>query len=223
MKAIFKMTVLNVLMLISINLYADSLYGTADTVTSSMFSDKRARNIGDIITIYISEATNSAQKGATSLKKTSSLQSQITSLLYPVASSPTSKTDALYANAPYLGSRLGTHHGTLPSSEWSGSDDFKGGGDLTSSNTVSGTITAMIIEVMPNGNFIVEGNRKVSVDGQERNIVVSGIVRPEDIGADNSVLSRNVANAKIEFVDKGVLSTSRKAGLLKRLWDFIGF
>lgn len=204
-------------------IFADSLYTSSDPVTSSMFSDKRARNIGDIITIYISEATNSAQKGATTLKKTSAFTQQIKSLLYPAASAVTTKTDALYSGADYIGSRLGTHRGTLPKSDWSSSDDFKGQGDLSSSNTVSGTITAMIIEVMPNGNFIVEGNRKVSVDGQERNIIISGIVRPEDIGADNSILSRNLANAKIEFADKGILSSERKVGLLKKIWDFIGF
>jgi flagellar L-ring protein FlgH len=203
--------------------FADSLYMSSDPVTSSMFSDKRARNIGDIITIYISEATNSAQKGATNLKKTSTFVQKITSLFFPAAAAPTSKTDTLYQGAEYLGSRIGTHRGTLPSSNWSSSDDFKGQGDLSSSNTVTGTITAMIIEVMPNGNFIVEGNRKVSVDGQERNIIISGIVRPEDIGADNSILSRNLANAKIEFADKGILSNSRKVGLLKKIWDFIGF
>ena len=86
-----------------------------------------------------------------------------------------------------------------------------------------GTISAMIIEVLPNGNFILEGKRMLKVDGQERNIIISGIVRPEDISAENTIQSKNLADAKIEFDEKGPISRSRKEGFLKRVWDIVGF
>lgn len=200
----------------------DSLFKSANPLTASMFSDKRARKIGDIITIYISESSTSDYSGATNLKQQTDLTNQIKSLLFPPASSPTTSTDALYRNAPYLGSRAGMHRGTLPESEWAEKTGFKGDGQLTSSEKISGIITAMIIEVLPNGNFIIEGRRQVSVDDQLRTIVLSGIVRPDDIGPDNSTLSRLIADAKISFIGNGPITTQRKRGILTRFFNFLG-
>lgn len=202
---------------------ATSLFkGTANPVTASLFSDKRARNVGDIINVIISESSRTANSGKTTLSKKSSVASTIKSLLFPTASAPTAKTDPLYANAPYIGSRLGTHRGTLPDSNWNSEADFEGDGALSSSDTITGNITAMILEVLPNGNFIIEGRRQVNVDKQERIIVLSGIVRPEDIGADNSILSRYVADAKITLEGKGPLNDQRKKGWITKIWEKLG-
>lgn len=203
--------------------YGDSLFMASNPLTASIFTDKRARTVGDIIIITISETSNTAQKGTTALKKDSSLTAKIKSLFYAAAATPTTATDPLYWSRKYTGSRLGLHNGTLPESNWSSENDFEGDGTLSSSDKMIGTISAMIIEVLPNGNFILEGKRMLKVDGQERNIVISGIVRPEDISADNMIQSKNLADAKIEFDEKGPISRYRKVGLLKRVWDFIGF
>lgn len=201
----------------------DSLFISSNPLTASIFTDKRARTVGDIIIVTISETSNTAQTGTTALKKDSTLTAKIKSLFYAAATTPTLATDPLYQNLKHLGSSLGIHNGTLPSSSWSSQNDFEGDGALSSSDKMIGTISAMIIEVLPNGNFILEGKRLLKVDGQERNIVISGIVRPEDISADNMIQSRNLADAKIEFDEKGPISRYRKVGLLKRVWDFIGF
>ena len=66
---------------------------------------------------------------------------------------------------------------------------------MTSSENLTGTITAMIIEELPNGNFIIEGRREVAVDKQKRIITLSGVVRPADIGANNTIRSRFIADA----------------------------
>ena len=203
--------------------FGDSLYIASNPLTGSIFTDKRARTVGDIIIITISETSNTAQTGTTALKKDSSLAAKIKSLFYPAAAKVTTATDPLYWTLNYTGSRVGVHNGTLPSSDWSSKNEFEGNGQLSSSDKMMGSISAMIIEVLPNGNFILEGKRMLKVDGQERNIIISGIVRPEDISADNTILSKNLADAKIEFDEKGPISRYRKVGLLKRIWDFIGF
>lgn len=202
--------------------FADSLFPTAaDPAAVSIFTDRRARDVGDIITIRISENTNSAQSGTSTLNKKSSLEATIQSLFYSLAQAPTSATDALYSDLSYLGSRTGSHRGTLPSSEWESEADFEGDGELSTSNQLSGTITAMILEVLPNGNFLVEGKRELTVDHQKQTIILSGIVRPEDIGADNTVASHYIANARIVFDGKGPISEYRKRGILQRLWDWL--
>jgi len=207
------------LLLVSVS-FGDSLFQGSDPVTSSLFSDRRARKVGDIITISIAEASSSSQNGKTSLKNTSKVEAQIASLFYSLAKAPVSgTTDAVFESLPYLGSKTGTHRGVLPQSDWESGSDFEGDGALTSSNDLKGQITAMIIEVLPNGNFIVEGKRDISVDKQVRSIVVSGIIRPEDIGADNVVESRYMANAKIDFIGDGPISKYRKRSLLQRIWD----
>ncbi len=200
--------------------FGDSLFQGSDPVTSSLFSDRRARKVGDIITISIAEASSSSQNGKTSLKNSSKVEAQIASLFHSLAKAPVAgTTDAVFASLPYLGSKTGTHRGVLPQSDWESGSDFEGDGSLTSSNDLQGQITAMIIEVLPNGNFIVEGKRDISVDKQVRSIVVSGIIRPEDIGADNVVESRYMANAKIDFIGDGPISKYRKRSLLQRIWD----
>ena len=219
---------INVIRLILVSMFislcqGDSLYIASNPLTGSIFTDKRARTVGDIIIITISETSNTTQTGSTALKKDSTLAAKIKSLFYPAASSVTAATDPLYWNLPYLGSRVGVHNGTLPSADWSSANEFEGDGSLKSSDKMMGSISAMIIEVLPNGNFILEGKRMLKVDGQERNIVISGIVRPEDISAENTIQSKNLADAKIEFDEKGPISRYRKVGLLKRIWDFVGF
>ena len=211
---------LAVILIASISL-ADSLFEASDPVTASLFTDRRARKIGDIITINISESSSSSQNGKTSLKNSSSLDAQIKSLFYALAKAPVSgTTDPTFESLEYLGSKRGSHNGVLPESNWSSKMDFEGDGQLTSANDLKGMISAMIIEVLPNGNFIVEGRRDLSVDKQARTIIISGMIRPEDIGANNVVESRYIANAKIDFIGDGLISKYRKRGLLQRIWDF---
>ena len=202
--------------------FADSLFRSTNPITSSMFSDRRARNIGDIITIQISEASNSAHSNKTQLSKKSTMAGEIKSFLFPQAAAVTSATDALYAGQPYTGSLTGVSNGTLPKSDWKSDNSFEGDGSLASSDTIKGSITAMIIDVLPNGNFLIEGKRQIKMDEQERVIMISGIVRPEDIGAYNTVLSKHVADARIAFSGEGPVSDQQKRGLLGRLWDWLG-
>lgn len=220
-KIISFLKILSLIFILEANNFADSLFIASDPITGSMFSDRRARSIGDIITIIVSESSTSTQSGKTALSNKSSLASEIKNLLYPAASAVTTSTSSLYSGMDYLGSKVGGHRGTMPKSEWDSKKDFEGDGELASSNNVSGSITAMIIEVLPNGNFIVEGKRMVTVDDESRNIKIAGIVRPEDIGADNSIESKYLANAKITFEGDGPISKYRQRSLLQKVWDFI--
>ncbi|EKD26952.1 MAG: hypothetical protein ACD_79C00962G0004 [uncultured bacterium] len=210
------------LMLAVLSLNANSLFSAADPVTASLFTDRRARSVGDIITIVISESYTSAQSGKTGLTNKSTMLAELKSLLYPTASTPLATTDALYRNTEYLGSRALTARGTMPKSDWGSEKEFEGDGEMSSSSKLSGSLSAMIIDVLPNGNFLIEGKQELSIDKEEKTIIVSGIVRPEDIGADNTILSRYVANAKISFSGKGPITSFRERSFLQKCWDFLG-
>jgi flagellar L-ring protein precursor FlgH len=78
-----------------------------------------------------------------------------------------------------------------------------------------------VIEVMPNGNLIVEGRKEVTIDKEKRFIILSGIVRPEDIEVDNTVSSSKIADARIEYTGTGVISDKQRPGIYHRIFDWI--
>ena len=82
-------------------------------------------------------------------------------------------------------------------------------------------IAAKVVDVMPNGNLLVEGRKEVTVEKEKRFLVVSGIVRPIDIEFDNSVPSTKVADARIEYIGKGVISDKQRPGIFHRIFDWV--
>jgi flagellar L-ring protein precursor FlgH len=84
-------------------------------------------------------------------------------------------------------------------------------------------LSATVTEVRPNGDLIVSGWQALDLSGEKTNIKVTGRIRPDDIGADNSVLSSRLADARIEYNGKGFSSRSAKPGIVARLFNFLGF
>jgi flagellar L-ring protein precursor FlgH len=84
---------------------------------------------------------------------------------------------------------------------------------------VTATISAKVVEVFPNGNLAVEGKREIYVNNEKKEILLQGIVRPRDIASDNSVLSTQVADAKIMLTGIGVVGEKQRPGWLTRIFD----
>ncbi|MCK5708280.1 MAG: flagellar basal body L-ring protein FlgH [Candidatus Aureabacteria bacterium] len=201
---------------------AESLWKKSKKETSRMlFTDTKASHIGDIVTILISEGTKSEYKNEAENKKKSSVLSTVTSLIFPAAASPAS-SDELNNSKRYTGSRVGMHNGTLPSSKWSGDQSFKGNGSSKNESTVEARIAARVIAVLPNENLLLEGKRSVMVGEEEEIIILSGIVRKEDITPLNTVESQYLADAKIKIQGKGPAAISQKKGVLTKVWEFLG-
>lgn len=99
---------------------------------------------------------------------------------------------------------------------------FSGAGEVSRSDQIVARITARVIEIAANGDFVVEGEHNMLVNGESRKIGIRGRIRPVDIGGDNSVLSSRLADAKINFDGKGFVSRSSKPGLLNRIFSFLG-
>lgn len=197
---------------------ADSLWKEAVTNERGMFADKRANRVGDIVTIVVQENTvaNNSLVLKTAREAKAGNGNPLLNLVNQFISAlPTSIlgknriTDELTkANVPTL---------TVPPIDVGGSTEYKGGGDITNRQIVTARAAVTVIDVLPNGNMVVEGVRLVRFSGETQYASLRGVLRPADVQRDNTVLSTNIADAQVEFVSEGSLTEAQKKGWLLRL------
>ena len=181
-------------------LVADSLW--RDDASKPMYADKRAVGIGDILTIIVQESTTTSKDNNTKTSKQSGMDASISSFLYSPAASG-----------------LLTKGGQMPALKYSSKNDFTGGGAINNSEKLLGRIAVRVVDVLPNRNLVIEGSRETAFSGEQQTIVLRGVVRPEDVAANNTLYSYNVADATIRFVSKGALSDSQKKGWFNKIFD----
>ncbi|MGC4072517.1 MAG: flagellar basal body L-ring protein FlgH [Nibricoccus sp.] len=179
---------------------ADSLWTSPASNERSMYADRKATRVGDIVTVVVSEtaATQSSQSKKTN--KDGSLNASVSSFLFP-------------------SSRLGTHNGELPATSMTGSSSFSGGGQVANSQSLSARAAVLVSEVLPNGNLVIEGVRVVTFSGETQYIVLHGVIRPDDITSANTILSTNIADVRIEFISEGSLTDAQKKSWLLKVVD----
>jgi flagellar L-ring protein precursor FlgH len=170
--------------------------------------DNKARHINDIVTIQIVENSNASQQVSTKTSRETSILGKITKFL----GSPLDFG---------LDNFWGKDNPFDPEIESSAKSEHNGSGAISGSGKVTADIAAKVIDVMPNGNLIVQGRKEVTVEKEKRFLVVSGIVRPIDIEFDNTIPSTKVADARIEYVGKGVISDKQKPGIFHRIFDWV--
>jgi flagellar L-ring protein precursor FlgH len=182
--------------------FAQSLW--KDDQSRSMLTDKRAHAVGDVLTILIQESNTATKDNTLKTAKSSGIDASIETFLY----SPTA-------------SGFLTKGGKLPALKLAGKNDFSGGGQINNSEKITSRLAVTVVDVLPNGNLVVEGKRTTSFVGETQDAVLRGIVRPADIAANNTVFSYNIADATIKFVSKGAITNSQKKGWFTRIWDKI--
>jgi flagellar L-ring protein precursor FlgH len=167
-----------------------------------LFEDRRARHVGDILTVRITERNQASSESASNAKRSGGISAKLSGLdHYP------------FSNVGALRKMNGLDLGL------ENENSFSGGGDVESANTFSGTITVTVIEVFPNGNLLVSGEKQVSIGQQQEFIRLSGIVNPRDIqSATYSVDSSRIADARIEFKGSGYVSDAQVMGWLSRFF-----
>jgi flagellar L-ring protein precursor FlgH len=178
--------------------HADSLWTTSGQPARSMSADRKAAAKGDILTIVIAESAVAQSSQNKSSNRESSLQDAISRFIYPA---------------------LGAHKGELPGIATSGKSSFSGGGDVSNSQSLSARAAVQVIDVLPNGNLVIEGVRVVTFSGETQYVVLRGIVRHDDIARDNSVISTNIADARVEFHSEGTLTEAQKRGWLAKIYE----
>ena len=200
--------------------HADSLWVKNATNEHSMFADKLASRVGDIVTIVIQENTTAtnALNLTTARSSTGTQENMLTNLVNQfITALPGSLlgknklTSALTSNGVPAAPTPG------PISSTGLSTSYNGGGSITNSQVVTSRAAVTVIDVLPNGNMVIEGVRLVRFSKEAQFASLRGVVRKVDVQSDNTVLSTNIADAQVEFVSEGTLTDAQKQGWLLRL------
>ena len=176
-----------------------ALYAKANSLwvdsgpAANLFYDHRAHNIGDVITIIISESSSAKRAGSASNTKDASASLE-------------------------SGTGLFTFISALSGSS---SDSFAADGSLSNTNKVTGRITVKVMEVQPNGQLVVKGTQTIRQNTDVQTITITGIIRSDDVTANNTVLSSNVADAQLKIEGKGPLTGKQRQGILTQAFNFL--
>ena len=165
-----------------------------------LFEDLKASRIGDILTVKLAERTNASKNAQTSVSKT---------------------TEATIANPTILGRPITRNGDPVFGGSLDGETSFDGNGASSQSNSLVGDITVTVVERQPNGNLVIRGEKWVNLNQGREFIQLSGVVRPNDVGTDNTVLSTRIANAQITYSSKGVLAAANKMGWAARFFNSV--
>jgi flagellar L-ring protein precursor FlgH len=182
-----------------------------DTAENLLFVDNKARKVGDIVTVTIAESNTSSQSATTDTSRNSTINMQAPSVLGLPASMGVK-------NFLGLGNQFDpTVNATI-------ANQNQGNGTVTRNGSLTGNISALITEILPSGNFRIEGRRTVAVNNEEQILVLRGIIRPQDINFDNTILSRWIADASISLTGEGVVADEQRKGwlakVLSKVWPF---
>ena len=164
----------------------------------ALFEDLKARRVGDIITVLLVERTDASKNASTN----------------------TSKSNDVDTGSPVIAGRPVTMGGTEILNNTIGAErDFTGEGDSTQSNSLDGSVSVTVAQVLPNGNLYVRGEKRITLNQGEEFIQIAGIVRPIDVSTANTVLSTRMADAQITYSGKGAIASSNKPGWLTRFFS----
>jgi flagellar L-ring protein FlgH len=184
-----------------VQLPANGSLFTEGAVNGSLLIDFKARRVGDLVFVDIVEASdasvNSGAKRERDSGNIAGLQPLIAALPIPGAS----------IAAPVVGA-LGTR-------------TYNGKGSTQRNSTVNARITARVVEVLPNGDLRIEALKLVRINKETEQVAVTGIVRPNDLSADNSIQTLAIGDLRVEFNGKGIASNDNAPGWLYRLFDKI--
>ncbi len=157
----------------------------------SLFEDRTARHVGDVLTIVLTERTDANKRASTSTSKESSID-------FPA---PTIFGAPVTANGiPILQAQVQAGR------------EFDGEGSSAQSNSLTGSITVQVVERHPNGNLLVRGDKWMTLNQGRELVSISGIVRPNDVGPDNTVASTQVADARITYSGRGTIAAANTPG-----------
>ncbi len=172
-------------------------------LVARLYADRIARQVGDLVTVNIEEQSSVKKDAADSRDK-----------------SVSGKASFNFPGIEVNGSSL---WGALKLPEWSAdaAKSFGSSGSKANSDTFTASITVHITELLPNGNLMITGDRRVNIDGDIIQFTLVGMIRPEDINQSNAVLSSRIAGASISYKTVGEFSRSQRKGILSRVVDWI--
>jgi flagellar L-ring protein precursor FlgH len=169
----------------------------------AFFKDQRAQQIGDILTITVNITDTAQFANETQLNRTGNIGSDVTNFF--------GKTALPVTHTPVPGSLL-TADGTTVND---------GKGSINRQETLQTHVAAVVTQVLPNGNLVVEGKQEIRVNAEMRELIVAGVVRPEDIQSDNTIDSTKIAQARIAYGGKGQLTDLQQPRYGQQVFDVL--
>ncbi len=164
----------------------------------SMFADPKPHRIGDVLTILLNEKTSASKSAGTSTKKEDSATLAVPSFF---GLSPTYKRNELLA---------------LDTSQ---DRDFSGESDSSQSNSLTGEITVTVVDILPNGNLVVQGEKWFTLNQGKEYIRIAGVIRPADVSPENTLASSKLADAQITYSGEGFLADANTQGWFGRIMN----
>ena len=195
--------------LISSGAAADSLFNKAAKKRGSLITDNEKKfEVGDIITMLVEETVDASTQANTDTKKESDVSA-----------------NADEANNAFLVSETPGGLNIIPSEvlpNWkiAAENEHKGSGKTTRTNKLVMTVACQVTKVYENGNLDIAGQKKVTVNREDSQMTIRGLIRSRDVSSENTVSSNQVANAQIQLKGQGPLWNSTRRGLITRILDW---
>jgi flagellar L-ring protein precursor FlgH len=172
-----------------------------------LYEDLRAMRAGDVLTVRIVEKHKGSKSADTGVQRESTIQNSLIG------------SGMGYLGLPGLRISDETRRGF--GIDGSANNKFNGKGATSREGTLTGTISVIVTEVLPNGDLRIEGRREVTVNSEKQLMTIGGVVRRVDVDTKNTVLSSAIADAKIEYAGLGVLDDVQRPGWFIRILDWI--
>jgi flagellar L-ring protein FlgH len=163
-----------------------------------LFENPTARNVGDVVTVVLEEATTAQKSSQTDTSKTTK--------------------DALAAPT-ILGLPVTIHGTPVLSGSLNNANSFSGAGDSKQSDSLAGDISVTVVKRLPNGNLVIEGQKEIDLNQGSEFVRLEGVIRPIDVAPDNTIPSTEVADARIAYGQHGAINDANAPGLLSRFFN----
>ena len=173
--------------------------------STSLFSEKKAHKINDIIQVIIEENDIAQKDASTKLKRKGETSVGLSNFL------------GLWEKALKASGDLTAKSLIKASSK----NDFDGSGNTSRKESMKAVLSVKVKKVFRSGNLFIEGEKVTMLNGEEQHFYISGIIRPEDITTENTILSNRISDLQVEYTGRGVVSDKQSPGFLSRVVDLI--
>jgi len=193
-------TIIFMLIIVPGPILATSLF---DEEGCDLITTDRAGEIGDLVTIVIAESTSASNRASTETAKKLNTDGELTvkGFLQWITSLPAEISP-------------------LEDINFTPSEDFEGEGKVSTTGAFQTRLTAMVKEVLPNGNLIIEGERAITISKDSAILTIIGVIDPDDITNDNTVSSTQIAELEILYEGEGIIADRQHDGILSRIFNF---
>ena len=202
---------ISILAVVCDSILADSLWRKRVTVNYNLFDDNRGKRVGDIVTVVLSESTSieNDENASTNNSNSASGSADYNKFFRGIISAMRTGRNAKYDERP------------ANSFETDFNSSFSGKGTYDSTRSVNLNITAIVVEVLDNGNLVLEGKRDINVNREKYTLKLTGIARPIDISPDNLISSSKMSSVNFGLTGKGWLTRASSKGWYNRLKDML--